>query len=69
MIRMNAEIIAGIAILMMGIIFILAGTINSTWGEIILASFVIAALGSATLGLGIWTANYDAKHSVHTHHH
>jgi hypothetical protein len=26
-------------------------------------------LGAATLGIGIWTSRYDAKHSVHTHHH
>ena len=65
----NAEIIAGIAILGMGIIFILAGHINTTWGEIMVAHYIIAILGAATLGIGIWTSRYDAKHSVSTHHH
>lgn len=65
----NAEIIAGIAILGMGIIFIFAGEINSTWGEIMLAHLIITALGAAVLGLGIWTSRYEAKHSLRTHHH
>lgn len=65
----NAEIIAGIAILGMGIIFILAGHINTTWGEIMVAHYIIAILGAATLGIGIWTSRYEAKHSVSTHHH
>jgi hypothetical protein len=65
----NAEIIAGIAILGMGIIFIFAGLINTTWGEIMLAHIIISILGAATLGLGIWTSRYEAKHSVKTHHH
>ncbi len=69
MIKVNSEIIAGSAILLMGVIFIGAGMVNSTWGDILLPDFVIVALGAATLGLGIWTSNYEAKHSLHTHHH
>lgn len=65
----NAEIAAGLAILLLGIIFIFAGLVNTTWGEIMLADLVIIALGAATLGIGIWTSRYDAKHSVHAHHH
>jgi membrane-bound ClpP family serine protease len=65
----NSEIFAGLAILILGIVFVFAGLVNTTWGEIILADFVIIALGAAILGLGIWTSRYDSKHSVHTHHH
>jgi membrane-bound ClpP family serine protease len=65
----NSEIAAGLAILLLGIIFVFAGLVNTTWGEIMLADFVIIALGAATLGIGIWTHRYDVKHSVHTHHH
>jgi len=65
----NSEIAAGLAILLLGIMFIGAGLVNETWREIMLADFVIVALGAATLGIGIWTSRYDAKHSVRTHHH
>ena len=65
----NSEIFAGLSILILGIVFIWAGLVNETWGAIMLADFVIVALGAATLGIGIWTSRYDAKHSVHTHHH
>jgi len=65
----NSEIFAGLSILILGITFIGAGLVNETWRDIMLADFVIVALGAATLGIGIWTSRYDAKHSVHTHHH
>ncbi len=69
MVKVNSEIIAGSAILIMGVIFIGAGMVNSTWGDIVPVDFVIVAIGAATAGLGIWTSNYDAKHSLSTHHH
>ncbi len=69
MVTVNSEIIAGIAIAMMAIIFIGAGELNSTWGAIIPADIVIAAIGFSTLGLGLWTAKYNEKNSIHTHHH
>ncbi len=65
----NGEVIAGCALIIMGVIFIGAGMVNSTWGAILLPDFVMVALGAATLGLGIWTIKYEEKHSLHTHHH
>ena len=47
----NAEIVAGLTILLLGIIFIFAGLVNTTWGEIMLADFVIIALGLQHLEL------------------
>ncbi|MER5174755.1 MAG: hypothetical protein ABJB76_06900 [Candidatus Nitrosocosmicus sp.] len=67
MIKINSEIIAGCSLVIMGIIFIGAGMVNSTRGAMDTQSFVIVALGAATVGLGIWTSNYEAKHSLHTH--
>ncbi len=71
MLSFNSEIFAGMTLLMMGITFLFAGEVNSTWGAIIPADFVIIALGAVTLGLGIWTSSYNAKNSVHSqqHHH
>ena len=69
MVSANGEIIAGVALLIMGFIFIGAGMVNSTWGAIVPVDFVIVVLGAATLGLGIWTAKYEEKHSISTHHH
>jgi hypothetical protein len=65
----NAEILAGIAILGLGVLFLLAGFLNHAWGLIIPADFVIIAIGIATLGVGIWTSMYEKKHPVHSEHH
>ncbi len=69
MITANGEIIAGISLLIMGLIFIGAGMVNETWRAIIIPDLVIVAIGAATLGLGIWTIKYDEKHHVSSHHH
>ena len=69
MVSVNGEIIAGISLLLMGLIFIGAGMVNQTWGAIIIPDLVIVAIGAATLGLGIWTIKYDEKHHVSSHHH
>jgi hypothetical protein len=69
MVMFNGEIIAGCALIIMGVTFIGASMVNSTWGAILLVDFIIVAVGAATLGLGIWTIKYDEKHNLNTHHH
>lgn len=69
MISINSEIIAGIAILMLGVIFLFAGYLNPAWALIFVADYLIIALGAATLGLGVWSFMYERKHPVHTEHH
>ena len=69
MISINSEIIAGIAILMLGVIFLFAGYLNPAWALIFVADYLIIALGAATLGLGVWSFMNERKNPVHTEHH
>ncbi len=69
MININSEIIAGIAIMGMGIIFLFAGLVNPVWALIIEVDFMIIALGAAVLGLGFWTLRNEKKNPVKSHHH
>lgn len=69
MVTANGEIIAGCAFIILGITFIGAGMVNSTWGAILIPDLIFVAVGAATLGLGIWTIKYDEKHGIKTHHH
>ncbi len=69
MLSIGAEIIAGIAIMGLGILFLIGGLLNPVWALIIPVDFVIIAIGGATFGLGIWSSMYEKKHSVHSKHH
>jgi putative Ca2+/H+ antiporter (TMEM165/GDT1 family) len=53
--RINGEIITGIALAFMAILFIYAGTVNTVWATIIPADFLILAIGGAFIILGMWT--------------
>ena len=61
MLIINSEIIAGLAILLMGVIFIHDWNVKFYLGNIFLVYFLIMALGVASIGLGIWTAKYERK--------
>ena len=69
MISIGAEIIAGIAILGLGVLFLIGGLLNPVWALIMPVDFVIIAIGAATLGLGIWSSIYEKNHPVHSKHH
>ncbi len=69
MISINSEIIAGTAILILGVIFLIAGYLNPAWALIFVADYLIIALGAATLGLGVWSFMNERKNPVHTEHH
>ena len=69
MIGVNSEIIGGTAILLLGVLFLIAGYLDPAWALIFLADYLIIALGVATLGLGDWTLRNERKNPVHTEHH
>jgi hypothetical protein len=69
MISVNSEMIAGIAILMLGVIFLIAGHLDRAWALIFMADYLIIALGVVTLGIGFWTLRNERKNPVHTEHH
>ena len=53
--RINAETIAGIALVFLSLLFIYAGSVNDIWAIIIPADFLILAIGGAFIALGIVT--------------
>jgi hypothetical protein len=69
MISVNSEMIGGTAILMLGVIFLIAGYLDRAWALIFMADYLIIALGVVTLGIGFWTLRNERKNPVHTEHH
>lgn len=69
--RINAETIAGIALVFLALVFIFAATMNEVWAIILPADYLILALGFAFIALGVYTTrNNRRKHSPEesTHH-
>ena len=54
MVKINAEIITGIAFVLLSILFFYAASVNRTWSLLIPADFLIFFIGIAFVGLGIW---------------
>ena len=67
----NSEIIAGLSVFLLGLLFFIAGLFNSVWATIFIVDYIIMAIGLATIGVGVWTAMYEKKHPLHSteHHH
>lgn len=71
MLGFNSEIAAGLSVFILGLLFFIAGLLNSVWATIFIVDYIIMAIGLATIGIGVWTAMYEKKHSLHSteHHH
>lgn len=69
--KINAETLAGIAFVLLALIFMLAATMNKVWAIILPADYLILALGFAFIALGVYTTRNNRKHSHEksTHHH
>ncbi|MDQ3848055.1 MAG: hypothetical protein M3261_03770 [Thermoproteota archaeon] len=66
----NGETIAGIALVLLALLFIWAATMNAIWARILLADYVILAIGVGFIILGIITirrANHPHSQEGHTH--
>jgi putative Ca2+/H+ antiporter (TMEM165/GDT1 family) len=70
--RLNGEIIAGVALVVLALIFILAATMNEVWAIVLPADFLILALGLGFIALGIVTLiksrREPQEESAHHHH-
>ena len=68
--KINAETIAGIALVLLALIFIFAATMNQVWAIILPADYLILALGFAFIALGVYTTrnNRKSSHEESTHH-
>ncbi len=51
----NGETIAGIALVFLALLFIWAATMNAVWASILLAAYLILAIGAGFIVLGIIT--------------
>jgi putative Ca2+/H+ antiporter (TMEM165/GDT1 family) len=61
MVKINAEIITGIAFVFLSILFFYAASVNRTWSILIPADFVIFVIGLAFIALGIWSSRRAKK--------
>ena len=53
--KINAETLAGIALVLLSLIFMLAASMNEVWAIILPADYLILALGFAFIALGVYT--------------
>ena len=68
--RINGETITGIALVFLAIIFIWAASLNSVWAIILLADYLILAIGIGFIAIGVIaisrTNNPRTSHSEHS---
>ena len=67
--RLNGELVAGISLAFLAILFIYAGMVNSVWAVGFPAYYVLLAVGLGVIALGFWTAKNESKHPSAEHHH
>lgn len=67
--RLNGEVIAGISLAFLGILFIYAGMVSPVWAVGFSAYYVLLAVGLGVIALGFWTAKNESKHPQTEHHH
>ena len=69
----NGETITGIALVFLALLFIWAATMNAVWARILLADYVILAIGIGFIVLGIITMrrtnrpHSEEEEEGHTH--
>jgi hypothetical protein len=68
--RINGETIAGIALVLLALLFIYAGSVNEVWAIILPGDYLILALGLAFITLGVVTIikNKNLVPETSTHH-
>lgn len=62
--EVNGEAVTGIALILLSIIFLFAGTVNDVWSILIPADFLILAIGIGFLSLGIITLRRKKRHQI-----
>jgi hypothetical protein len=66
----NGETITGIALVFLALLFIWAATMNAVWARILMADYLILAIGVGFIALGIITmrrTNRTHSEEGHTH--
>lgn len=67
--RINGESIAGMAFIILALIFIWAATMNPVWASIVVADYLILAIGAGFLALGIVTIQRNNRARTHNSEH
>jgi putative Ca2+/H+ antiporter (TMEM165/GDT1 family) len=67
MTKINGEIITGIALIFLALLFISAAAVNSVWKMILPADFLLIALGVAFVVLGLWGLKKFRRKSIQKH--
>jgi hypothetical protein len=66
----NGETIAGIALVVLALLFIWAATLNAIWARILIVDYIILAIGVGFVILGIITVrSTNRPHSQEGHTH
>ena len=67
MTKINAEMITGIALIFLALLFILGASMNNLWKLILPADYLLIVLGAAFLVLGFWDLRKYRSKSVQKH--
>ncbi|HEY7078731.1 MAG TPA: hypothetical protein VH500_03455 [Nitrososphaeraceae archaeon] len=67
MTKINGEVITGIALIFLAMLFIYAASVNKLWKLILPADFLLIALGVAFIVLGYWDIRKYRNKSVQKH--
>ena len=62
--KINGETVAGIALIFLALLFIMAGTVNSVWALLFWADILILVIGVAFVVLGLWSLRRDRSHTL-----
>lgn len=66
----NSEMITGIALIFLSLLFIFAGLQNQDWARILIVDYVMLAIGGGFIALGVWTKrNYRKERAEDQNHH
>ena len=70
MLRINTEIITGIALMFLAILFMLGGLFYKAWLTILIVDYVLLVIGAAFIALGVWTLRNSKKEQTEepSHH-
>lgn len=61
MFGINTEMITGIALVLLAILFMIGAVFFKPWETILIADYVLVAIGAAFIALGIWTRRNSKK--------
>ncbi len=67
--RINGETISGAALTLLGVLFLIAGQLNTIWIAVIPTAGLLIAIGVALLALGRYTTIKSNRTHPHTEEH